>query len=219
MKGPQRALSKPPPFVRHHPARHRQDPAGAPPGHPYGPERPIGYPSSLATHRLPGPLGLPRRKARAEVTAAFSFRGSTCWVSVLVRGVAPGGCLCAGDDEMAQIPDARHIQPRVHGARPDEPSTRLPAPGSPPWYQTEVGHRETRRTHFLRAVALPPFRPAAFFCAVVPPCFELPPLPDALPPRLDAPGELAMRAARSFDIPLSFSASYCFAFLTLGRLS
>ena len=28
-----------------------------------------------------------------------------------------------------------------------------------------------------------------------------------------------MRAARSFDMPLSLSASYCFSFLTLGRLS
>ena len=35
---------------------------------------------------------------------------------------------------------------------------------------------------FLRAVALPPLRPAAFFCAVVPPCFALPPEPDFLPP-------------------------------------
>src|SRR5436190_22560361 len=71
---------------------------------------------------------------------------------------------------------------------------------------------------FFRAVALPPLRPAAFFWAVVPPCFELPPEPDDLPPRLDAPGELAMRAARSLDIPLSFSASYCLSFLTLGRV-
>ena len=53
------------------------------------------------------------------------------------------------------------------------------------------------------AVALPPLRPAAFFCAVVPPWLEL--LfdeldePDFLPPRLDAPGELAIFAARSFD--------------------
>ncbi|HWJ45138.1 MAG TPA: hypothetical protein VNR63_07100, partial [Gaiellaceae bacterium] len=72
----------------------------------------------------------------------------------------------------------------------------------------------------LRAVALPPLRPAAFFCAVVPPrdelLFELPE-PEALPPRLDAPGELAIFAARSFDMPLSFSASYCFSFLTLAR--
>src|SRR5215204_6292813 len=70
----------------------------------------------------------------------------------------------------------------------------------------------------FRAVALPPFRPAAFFCAVVPPCFELPPEPDFLPPRLEAPGELAIRAARSLDIPLSLRASYCRSFLTLGRL-
>src|SRR4051812_7567751 len=71
----------------------------------------------------------------------------------------------------------------------------------------------------LLAVALPPLRPAAFFCAVVPPCDEL--LreeldePDFLPPRLDAPEEFAIFAARSFDMPLSFSASYCFSFLTL----
>jgi hypothetical protein len=65
-------------------------------------------------------------------------------------------------------------------------------------------------------------RPAAFFCADVPPCFELDrddePDPDFLPPRLDAPGELEILAARSFDIPLSFSFSYCFSFFTLGRL-
>jgi hypothetical protein len=70
-------------------------------------------------------------------------------------------------------------------------------------------------------VALPPLRPAAFFCAVVPPCEEeddLPPDPDFLPPLLEAPGEFAIRAARSFDIPFLFSASYCFSFLTLGRL-
>jgi hypothetical protein len=68
----------------------------------------------------------------------------------------------------------------------------------------------------LRALALPPFLPAAFFCAVVPPWDELPPDPDFFPPRLDAPGELAMRAARSLDIPLSFNASYCFSFLTFA---
>jgi len=60
-------------------------------------------------------------------------------------------------------------------------------------------------------------RPAAFFCAVVPPCEEL--LREELfPPRLDEPGEFAIRAARSLDIPLSFSASYCFSFFTLARL-
>src|SRR5205814_4789897 len=68
------------------------------------------------------------------------------------------------------------------------------------------------------AAALPPFRPAAFFWAVVPPCLELLPDPEDFPPRLDAPGELAIRAARCLDMPLSFSASYCFSFLTFGRL-
>src|SRR4029453_7015649 len=72
---------------------------------------------------------------------------------------------------------------------------------------------------FFRAEALPPLRPAAFFCAFVPPCLGFPPEPDFLPPRLEAPGELAIRVARSLDIPLSLRASYCRSFLTLGRLS
>jgi len=51
----------------------------------------------------------------------------------------------------------------------------------------------------LRAAALPPLRPAAFFWAVVPPCeLELreEPDPELLPPRLDEPGEFAILAAR-----------------------
>ena len=38
-----------------------------------------------------------------------------------------------------------------------------------------------------------------------------------LPPRLDEPDEFAIRAARCFDVPLSFSASYCFSFFTFDR--
>ena len=57
---------------------------------------------------------------------------------------------------------------------------------------------------------MPPFRPAAFFWAVVPP-WELELRDelecDFLPPRLEEPGELAILAARSFDMPLSFSAA------------
>ncbi|MFL5960017.1 MAG: GNAT family N-acetyltransferase [Gaiellaceae bacterium] len=71
-------------------------------------------------------------------------------------------------------------------------------------------------------MARPPLRPAAFFWAVVPPCRELlredEEEPDFLPPRLEEPGEFEILAARSFDIPFSFSFSYCFSFLTLGRL-
>ena len=70
---------------------------------------------------------------------------------------------------------------------------------------------------YLPAAALPPFRPASRFCAVVPPCLAELPDPLFLPPRLEAPGELAILAARSFDMPLSLRASYCFSFLTLGR--
>ncbi len=64
-------------------------------------------------------------------------------------------------------------------------------------------------------------RPAAFFCAVVPPWLELDrelEEPDFFPPRLDAPGELAILAARSLDIPFSLSFSYCFSFLTFADL-
>ena len=73
----------------------------------------------------------------------------------------------------------------------------------------------------MRAAARPPLRPAAFFCAVVPPCFELEREledPDFLPPRLDEPGEFEILAARSFDMPFLRSPSYCFSFLTPGRL-
>src|SRR4051812_47549924 len=91
--------------------------------------------------------------------------------------------------------------------------------------------RSEVRTHHVRtspmhrqdffAVAFPPFRPAAFFCAVVPPCDEL--LReldefDFFPPRLDEPEEFAIFAARSFDMPLSFNASYCFSFFTFELL-
>lgn len=65
-------------------------------------------------------------------------------------------------------------------------------------------------------------RPAAFFCAVVPPCFDeerlLLELPDFLPPRLEASGEFAIFAARCFDMPFFFRPSYYFSFLTDARL-
>jgi hypothetical protein len=72
----------------------------------------------------------------------------------------------------------------------------------------------------LRAEARPPFRPAAFFWAVLPPCEvvrRLVPVPELLPPRFEDPGELAILAARCLDIPRFFKPSYCFSFLTLGR--
>jgi hypothetical protein len=43
-----------------------------------------------------------------------------------------------------------------------------------------------------------------------------PPLCDLSPPCFEAFGELAIFAARSLDMPLSLSASYCFSFLTLA---
>ena len=49
-------------------------------------------------------------------------------------------------------------------------------------------------------MALPPLRPAAFFCCVVPPWRELllleEPDPDFLPPRLDESSELARLPAK-----------------------
>jgi hypothetical protein len=77
-------------------------------------------------------------------------------------------------------------------------------------------------------VAFPPLRPARFFWAVVPPCRDWLDFVDLLllfdellffPPRLDAPGEFAIFAARSFDMPFFFSPSYCFSFFTLARVA
>jgi hypothetical protein len=42
--------------------------------------------------------------------------------------------------------------------------------------------------------------------------------PALFPPRFDAPGELAMLAARDFDMPFFLRLSYCFSFLTFARL-
>jgi hypothetical protein len=58
-----------------------------------------------------------------------------------------------------------------------------------------------------------------FFLAVdfflLPPVdFFLPP-PEALPPRLDAPGELEIAAARPLLMPFFLRPSYCLSFLTL----
>src|SRR4051812_22721240 len=95
--------------------------------------------------------------------------------------------------------------------------------GCSPTPRAEVAERSSGRRAILAsptqaqrflAAALPPLRPAAFFCAVVPPWLASPPLPEDWPPCLDALGELAILAARSLDMPLSFRASYCSEFLT-----
>ncbi|OMC13768.1 hypothetical protein A5747_16065 [Mycobacterium sp. IS-836] len=63
-------------------------------------------------------------------------------------------------------------------------------------------------------------RPAAFFCDVLPP-LPLPLLrllwllPELLPPRLEAPGEFDIAAARDLLIPFLRRPSYCLSFLTL----
>jgi hypothetical protein len=56
----------------------------------------------------------------------------------------------------------------------------------------------------FRAVARPPFAPAAFFWAVVPPWDDderVLPECECSPPFFDAPGLLAIFAARSLDMP------------------
>src|SRR5215211_719156 len=58
---------------------------------------------------------------------------------------------------------------------------------------------------------LPPSRPAARFCDLLPPL----PLPDFLPPLLEALGEFAIEAARCLLIPFLRRPSYCLSSLTL----
>jgi hypothetical protein len=70
----------------------------------------------------------------------------------------------------------------------------------------------------FRAEVLPPFARRSSSGPSFRSRFELPPDPDFLRPRLGAPGEFAIRAARSFDMPFALEASYCFSFFTLGRL-
>jgi hypothetical protein len=85
--------------------------------------------------------------------------------------------------------------------------------------------RSGQEDRFLdRARARPPRRPADFFWALVPPCFDRVERlrafffePELFPPRFEAPGELEIAAARDFDIPFSFRASYCFRFFTCPR--
>src|SRR3954453_14230520 len=67
---------------------------------------------------------------------------------------------------------------------------------------------------------LPPLRPAAAFCALLPP-LPLPLLcllwllPELLPPRLELPSELEIAAARDLLMPFFRRPSYCLSFLTL----
>ncbi len=103
-------------------------------------------------------------------------------------------------------PEVATVFGRPHSQRRSQPADHI---------------EESARPHdqdFFLAAALPPFRPASFFCAVVPPCLGELPEPLFLPPRLDAPGEFAIRAARSLDMPFSLRASYWSSFFTLGRL-
>src|SRR5215212_5537368 len=77
--------------------------------------------------------------------------------------------------------------------------------------------RQVAVTGYFLAAAFPPLLPAFFFWALVPPC-ELFPLPEwlFLPPFFDAPGEFAILAARSLDMPLSLRASYWSSFFTFA---
>src|SRR3954452_21662620 len=62
---------------------------------------------------------------------------------------------------------------------------------------------------------LPPSRPAARFCDLLPPL----PLPLFLPPLLEALGEFAIEAARCLLIPFLRRPSYCLSSLTLDPWS
>src|SRR6266511_3035856 len=99
---------------------------------------------------------------------------------------------------------------RSAGRRP--PGSGAPGPGVPTPESILVGFgrhppggRSPRRgrppAYLFLAVALPPLRPAALCWAVVPPCSGSPPLPEALPPCLEASGELAILAARCLLVP------------------
>src|SRR5919108_5956229 len=89
-----------------------------------------------------------------------------------------------------------------------------------------------RHDHRLRSSDqldfLPPLRPAACFCARLPPLplpllrllWLLPlPLPERFPPLLEAPGELEIAAARDLLIPFFRSPSYCLSSFTLDPWS
>src|SRR4029079_652003 len=107
-------------------------------------------------------------------------------------------------------PRPRPPTPRPSLVWPTAHPRGCPRPGALPG-------RPARSSHQL-CEARPPLRPAFFFWAVVPPWEPFPPEPLFFPPRLEAPGLLAIFAARSLDMPLSLSASYCFSFLTLADL-
>ena len=109
----------------------------------------------------------------------------------------------------------------------DPPRPRTSRPTRSRWPRRLRRTRTSRRSRTARSrwssspdrgqllwLAFPPLRPAFFFWAVVPPWELSPPEPLFCPPCLDASGELAIFAARSFDMPLSLRASYCFSFLT-----
>jgi hypothetical protein len=137
----------------------------------------------------------------------------------LVRAVAErlrcGSATAA--DRVDPSPDGHVLSPLVQ--QPDPPSN-----DQRPVRRDPDDPRLLGSAHELRflAVAFPPLRPADFFWAVVPPWLVLwrrVPEPELFPPRDEAPGEFAIRAARAFDIPFSFRASYWSSFFTLGLLS
>src|SRR6185312_10112493 len=171
-----------------------------------------------------------RATLKAAASAAYVFSG--IGLSAYPDTPLPLGTLVAGKLVLAQPPLARRGAARLRAevGRPDRVGNRLadallvlPCCLADDLVRLRtlsllalslVGHIPHLGQDDFFAVALPPLRPAAFFCAVVPPCSDEPPEPELFPSRFDAPGELAIRAARSFDMPLSFRASYCFSFLT-----
>jgi hypothetical protein len=97
--------------------------------------------------------------------------------------------------------------------------------GSSPGPRDLLDNAHRLRGSYDEADFLPPLRPAATFCAWLPPLPEPllfllwllePPDPLLFPPRLEAPGEFAIAAARDLLMPFLRSPSYCLSFLTLG---
>src|SRR5215218_3828445 len=154
-----------------------------------------------------------RRRPLSRARRGFSARGRSPLRAAPPRSGRPRTARRATQPRMGASESTR-LQPRGVG-----PATAviLLVPGT----ERSDGPLHLGRSQLLRELALPPLRPAAFFCAVVPPCRAVDrlrePEPDFLPPRLEAPGELAIFAARSLDMPFSFNFSYCFSFFTLAR--
>ena len=130
--------------------------------------------------------------ARASATSASSSAATSCsrtssWCRAPGRSTSATPCDADGRTAGRDIGIVRG-EPRA--AANDACSVR----------EAQVADGMVRALLRRRLAAL---TPSLLFCAVVPPCFGLPPVPDFFPPCFDASGEFAIFAARSLDMPLS----------------